>query len=71
MRKMLEFVEYKSTKICDKEHVDEIVIAIPSLDSQNLAELIEICNKTACNVKVLPNIEQLIDAGDVSYSASL
>ncbi len=55
-------------KICDKEHVDEIVIAIPSLERENLAELIEICNKTACNVKFLPNIEQLVDANDISYN---
>ena len=55
-------------KVCDKEHVDEIVIAIPTLDRENLAELIDICNKTACNVKALPNIEQLIDVSDISYN---
>ena len=55
-------------KICDKENVDEIIIAIPSLERDSLSELIEICNKTACNVKVLPNIDQLIDANDVSYN---
>jgi len=55
-------------KICDKENVDEIVIAIPSLEKNSLADLIEICNKTACRVKVLPNIDQLIDANDVSYN---
>lgn len=55
-------------KICDKEHVDEIIIAIPSLERESLSELIEICNKTACRVKVLPNIDQLIDASDISYS---
>ena len=55
-------------KICDKEHVDEIVIAIPSLERESLSELIEICNKTTCNVKVLPNIEQLIDVGAVTYN---
>ncbi len=55
-------------KICDKENVDEIIIAIPSLERENLAELIEICNKTSCNVKVLPNIDQLIDANDISYN---
>ena len=55
-------------KICDREHVDEIVIAIPSLDRENLSELIDICNKTTCNVKVLPNIEQLIDANEISYN---
>lgn len=55
-------------KICDKENVDEIVIAIPSLENESLAELIEICNKTTCNVKVLPNIEQLIDANEITYN---
>ncbi|MBQ2897840.1 MAG: polysaccharide biosynthesis protein [Clostridia bacterium] len=55
-------------RICDKEYVDEIIIAIPSLERENLSELIEICNKTACSVKVLPNIDQLLDAGDISYN---
>jgi len=55
-------------RICDKENVDEIIIAIPSLERESLAELIEICNKTSCSVKVLPNIDQLIDANEISYN---
>jgi len=38
------------------------------LERESLAELIEICNKTSCSVKVLPNIDQLIDANEISYN---
>lgn len=51
----------------DKYHIEEIVIAIPTISSQAQKELLEICQKTACKVLILPGIYQLVNE-DVSVS---
>jgi len=39
-----------------KHRIDEIIIAIPSLSDEERKELIDICNKTSCVVRILPEI---------------
>ncbi|MGB4985187.1 MAG: nucleoside-diphosphate sugar epimerase/dehydratase [Erysipelotrichaceae bacterium] len=52
----------------DKYEIDEIIIAMPSIDKKELSEILNLCNKTSCKLKVLPGVYQLIN-GDVSVSS--
>ncbi len=48
-----------------KYHIDEIIIAIPSASKKTISELVTICKKTKCEVRILPGIYQLMN-GEVS-----
>ncbi len=61
-------------KIVDKENIDIILIAIPSLEKKNKKELINICKETNCKLEIIPGIYELIDGKvtinkirDISY----
>ncbi len=41
------------------EHIDEIVIAIPSMNKDRLKEIVAICQRTRCTVKTLPHISEM------------
>ncbi|MEG2258993.1 MAG: polysaccharide biosynthesis protein, partial [Oscillospiraceae bacterium] len=45
---------------CD---IDTILIAIPAADEENKRRILEICSKTACNMRMLPDIAKLINDG--------
>lgn len=47
--------------------IAEIIIAIPSAGRAQIQEIIEICQKTDCELKILPGVYQLV-SGDVSVS---
>lgn len=47
--------------------INEIIIAIPSANRKEIAELVAICQKTDCDLKILPGVYQLVN-GEVSYS---
>lgn len=42
-------------------NVNEIIVAIPSLNKEKLAEIVKIAQTTHCKVKTLPGINDLID----------
>lgn len=44
-----------------KYSIEEIIIAIPTLKDQDQKELLEICQKTACKIKILPGIYQMVN----------
>ena len=46
-------------EMAEKYNIAEILVAIPSLTKLQLRELLDICNKTDCVLKVLPGISQL------------
>ncbi len=54
-------------KLAEKYRVDEIYIAMPAAPAQSRKEIIEICRKTDCAVKILPGIYQLLN-DEVSVS---
>ena len=54
-------------KLAEKYRVDEIYIAMPAAPAQSRKEIIEICRKTECAVKILPGIYQLLN-DEVSVS---
>ncbi|HEX3075444.1 MAG TPA: polysaccharide biosynthesis protein, partial [Lachnospiraceae bacterium] len=51
---------------CAEEyHIDEIIIAIPSASKKTISELVSICKKIKCELRILPGIYQLMN-GEVS-----
>lgn len=44
-----------------KYDIEEIVIAIPTLDEANRKNLLDICQRTACKIKILPGIYQMVN----------
>ena len=57
--KILEVSEYYD--------VDEIIIAMPSVEKSKIKEIINICKETGCELKILPGIYQLVNE-DVSIN---
>jgi FlaA1/EpsC-like NDP-sugar epimerase len=53
--------------ICKKNRIEEIIIAIPSVDIDSKREIINICKKTGCKLKTLPGIYEIVD-GKVNIS---
>lgn len=52
---------YDIPRIAKEERVDSILIAIPTLEVKNRAQIIEICKNTGCKLKIMPGIYELID----------
>jgi FlaA1/EpsC-like NDP-sugar epimerase len=51
----------KIEEVAKAKDVDTIIIAIPSLCSESKKELIEICQRTQCKIKIVPGVYELID----------
>ncbi|WP_435303568.1 nucleoside-diphosphate sugar epimerase/dehydratase, partial [Thomasclavelia cocleata] len=49
----------------EKFGIEEILVAIPSADKKELANILNICKETKCKIKRLPGIYQLLN-GDIS-----
>lgn len=47
--------------ICNLKNVDEIIIAIPSVEYSDKKEILNICKETKCKLKILPGIYEIID----------
>ena len=47
--------------------IDLIIIAIPTLDKKNKAEIINICKRTSCKLQIIPGIYEIIK-GDATIS---
>ncbi len=56
---------YDIPEMAEKFGVDKIYITIPSIKPADKKEIIEICNKTGCELKILPDIFKLQD-GQIS-----
>ena len=52
-------------KIYKDQNIDEIIIAIPSANKQEIRGIVNECKKTQCKIKILPGMYELID-GQVS-----
>ncbi len=48
-------------RIVQKQEIEEIIIAIPSLSSERKKEILNICSQTECVVKTCAGIESLVD----------
>lgn len=54
-------------ELVNKENIDLILVALPSAQENQKREILQICNETNCEVKVLPGIYQLV-SGSISMS---
>jgi FlaA1/EpsC-like NDP-sugar epimerase len=48
-----------------RKNVKEIIIAMPSIDRLQIREIVNICSKTKCKLRILPGVYELLD-GKVS-----
>lgn len=47
-----------------KYNIDEIIIAMPSASKDTIASIVEECQKTKCNIRILPMLNELLDGGN-------
>lgn len=48
-------------EIAKRYNIEEIIIAIPTLDDKERRKLLDICQQTACKIKMLPGIYQMVN----------
>ncbi|MBX3196826.1 MAG: polysaccharide biosynthesis protein [Labilithrix sp.] len=53
--------------LAKREHVDEILFAIPSMTGQEFRRVVELCRPTGASLRTLPGVDSLID-GRVTVS---
>lgn len=60
-------------EIAEEKNIEEIVIALPSAMPDDISDIVEICNRTECKVKILPSIALTLEGAlaetvrDISY----
>ncbi len=47
--------------VAEEYAIDEIIIAMPSVDGGIVRDVVNICRETGCNIKMVPSIYELID----------
>ena len=55
-------------RICEKYDVDEIFFSIVNIDTKDKKEILTLCNKTNAQVKVLPDLRELITEENLFHS---
>lgn len=55
----------KIIEMTQKYQINEIIVAMPSVDKKKLKEILNICQKTSANLKIMPGVYQLVK-GDVT-----
>ncbi|NLJ88817.1 MAG: polysaccharide biosynthesis protein [Epulopiscium sp.] len=58
---------YRIEEIVKRKNIDIIIIAIPSINKNDRREIIEICNRTGVEVKILPGVYEFIE-GNISIN---
>lgn len=48
--------------ITREQNIDEIIFAIPSMQSNIKAEIMAICKESKCKLKIFPSVDEVIDA---------
>lgn len=51
----------KIPELVESEEIDDIIIAIPSANKSRIKDIVNICKKTPANLKILPNMNDLIN----------
>ncbi|MBE5781612.1 MAG: polysaccharide biosynthesis protein, partial [Clostridiales bacterium] len=52
-------------KIVEKRSIDEIIFAIPSASSKVRKEILELCTKTGCKLKIIPGLDAMLEGVDI------
>lgn len=50
--------------ICRKERIEEIIFAIYTINQKAKSEILEICSKTGCRVRLVPGFEESLSISD-------
>ena len=50
-------------QLVEQCEIETILLAIPTVDDENRRRILSICNKTKCNVRILPDIVKMISDG--------
>lgn len=50
-------------ELVERCEIETILLAIPTMDEENKRRVLSICNRTKCNVKILPDIVKMITNG--------
>lgn len=50
-------------ELVERCEIETILMAIPTVDDENKRRILRICNQTKCNVRILPDIVQIIADG--------
>jgi len=58
---------YDIFSVSKKYNIDEIILAIPTVDKKARIEILEECARTGCKMKIVPGITEIID-GKVSMN---
>jgi FlaA1/EpsC-like NDP-sugar epimerase len=53
--------KYQIETIVKNKKIDMIILAIPSIDEKTKGEILRICKKTGCRVKIVPGVYELLD----------
>ncbi|MBU3088464.1 polysaccharide biosynthesis protein [Clostridium gasigenes] len=54
-------------RLAQEKEINTIILAIPSIDNENKKEILEICKRTNCKVKIIPGIYEII-SGEATVS---
>ena len=54
-------------RLAEEREIDTIIIAIPSIDNENKKEILDICKKCNCKIKIIPGIYEII-SGEATVS---
>ena len=50
-------------ELVERCEIDSLLLAIPTLEEEDKRRILSICNRTKCNVKILPDIVKMITSG--------
>ncbi len=50
-------------ELVERCEIETVLLAIPTMDEENKRRVLSICNRTKCNVKILPDIVKMITDG--------
>lgn len=50
-------------ELVERCEIDTILFAIPTIDEENRRRILGICSKTKCNMRILPDLRQLMSEG--------
>jgi len=46
--------------VCKNQNIQEIILSIPSIDKENKKRILDICAKTKCKLKIIPEVYSLL-----------
>lgn len=55
-------------EVVRRKNVNQIIISVPSASKKDIDEIISICRRTGCKLKIIPSINEIIDA-DISLKS--